>query len=575
MKHLNFLILLTISLTFSKILLVPEEFLNIQQAVVVAQNGDTVSVNFSRPNGQHATVVSQQIMGKEITFEVRGGEKEKLLDMIKDANNPLTTVSDTGWTEQTMVNRPDSLYDDQPHIAIDNLNCPWVVWRADGVVTGFDLSYARWNGSSWDENGVIPYTQEATCFRPRITFDDENRAWVVYDRAFLPSNDTNITYFTRWNGTEWEPEAPVHQIDSIKQNFAPRITAGGDEIWCTWYGDISATRHNYDIYVSRWNGDSWEPKMKISPPVGSNEYLHWFCDIAVDRFGHPHVVWGETWFTGRIYYRTHNGQEWQPPVIINNPDSVRCAGWPAPSIAIDNEDNIHVVWIGFRSDSTPRREEVYYSKFERGANIWLSPVQINRPDRNNDCYPDIVITENPCDIWVGWHKGITSLHAYIYVSHFDGNTWLDEERLDNENISYSNVCPELAWNSADVWAVWNAFTVGIDHLDIYYSRYLSSSLTEESPKRIPIPYFTVFPNPFVSNVSFFYKKDAPGITSLAIYSLNGNLIRSLTNRYPEAGYYKITWDGKDDQGVDVIAGVYFYTIKTEEYKGTKKLVLMR
>lgn len=569
-KLILFPILIFSFLAFPKILLVPEEYTTIWQAVIVAQNGDTVMVNFGRVNGQRSAVSSQLIKDKAITFEVKGEGKEKLLEMIKKANNQPTAEIDSGWTEQALVNRLDSTSDQQPHIAVDNLNYSWVIWRSGDY---YDLRYTKWNGNDWEEEmGLIPRTSDATRFRPRIIFANQNKAWVVYDRAFLPSNDTNITYFTRWDGSGWEPESPVHQIDSIKQNFAPRIAFGGGEIWCTWYGDISATRHNYDIYVSRWNGDSWTPKMKISPLVGSNEYIHWFCDIAVDRYGLPHVVWGETWFTGRIYYRTHNGIEWLTPVIINNPDSIRCAGWPAPAISIDNEDNIHVVWIGFRSDSTPGREEVYYSKFDRGANRWLSPVLINSPDRNNDCYPDIVITENPYDMWIGWHKETISLRAQIYASHFDGNTWSDEIQLSNLSISYSNVCPELAWNDNDVWAVWDAFTVGIDHLDIYYTRYLSLSVTEECPERISIPDFTVLPNPFGNSISFSYTNTPTERTSIAIYNLNGDLIQTLANSYQKEGCSKITWDGKDINGKETPKGVYFVLLKTKESNTVRKII---
>ncbi|MDH5186059.1 MAG: T9SS type A sorting domain-containing protein [candidate division WOR-3 bacterium] len=576
-KFIIFSILIAVSLAFSRTLLVPEEFTTIQQAFVMAQNGDTISVNFGRVNRQRVTVSSQRIMSKAITFEVRGEGKEKLFDILKGINVQLNTNNgnwlDSGWTEQAMVNRLDTTSDQQPHLAVDNLNHPWVIW-IDGYY--YDFAYTKWTGVDWDEEmGLIPSTPDDARFRPRITFDDQNRAWVVYDRAFLPSNDTNITYFIRWNGSGWEPEAPVHQIDSIRQNFAPRIAFGGGEIWCAWYGDISATRHNYDIYVSRWNGDSWTPKTKISPPVGSNEYIHWFCDIAVDRFGHPHVVWGETWFTGRIYYRTHNGSQWLPPEIVNNPDpdTIRCAGWPAPAIAIDNEDNIHVVWIGFRPDGIPgRRQEVYYSKFDRSNNRWLNPVQINESDDYNDWYPDIVVAENPCDIWVVWHKETISLRAQIYASHFDGNTWSDEIQLSNLSISYSNVCPELAWNGCDVWVVWDAFTVGIDNLDIYYSRYLSLSVTEEHPKRILIPNFTIFPNPFATNISFSYTNTLTERTSLVIYNLNGDLIQTLANSYQKEGYSKITWDGKDINGKETPKGVYFVLLKTEKSKIAKKII---
>ncbi|MEO0115103.1 MAG: hypothetical protein ABIK93_06460, partial [candidate division WOR-3 bacterium] len=85
-KFTIFSILLFFSFAISRTLLVPEQFLTIQQAVVMAQNGDTVSVNFGRPNGQRSVVSGQRIIGKEITFEVRGEGKGELLRMINGMN---------------------------------------------------------------------------------------------------------------------------------------------------------------------------------------------------------------------------------------------------------------------------------------------------------------------------------------------------------------------------------------------------------------------------------------------------------------------------------------------------------
>ncbi len=302
------IIFISCSVIYSNILFVPEEFLTIQQAVVVAQNEDTVSVNFGHPNGQRITVTTSRIFGKDITFEVRGEGKEKLFEMLKVTNNQPNTNSnplDSGWTEQGLVNRIDSSSDQQPHIAVNNSGQPWVIWM--GWVGSSDLAYSKWNGENWDEEmGVINYNG-AFRFRPRISFDDQNRAWVVYDRKSLLA-DTDAIYFTRWNGSGWEPELPVHQADSIRLNFAPKIAFGGGQIWCCWYGNVTDRR--YKIYVSRWNGNNWEPKTQISPPDTSHRW-HWWCDIAVDSLGLPHVVWSVTGFGNNMFsiglMMVHNG----------------------------------------------------------------------------------------------------------------------------------------------------------------------------------------------------------------------------------------------------------------------------
>ncbi|MDH5683977.1 MAG: T9SS type A sorting domain-containing protein [candidate division WOR-3 bacterium] len=85
----------------------------------------------------------------------------------------------------------------------------------------------------------------------------------------------------------------------------------------------------------------------------------------------------------------------------------------------------------------------------------------------------------------------------------------------------------------------------------------------------------IFPNPFISRtiISFAISKESR--VDLVIYNASGKLVRSLKSEILKAGSYRVTWDGKDNQGIDVMSGIYFYTIKTEGYKTIKKLVLMR
>jgi flagellar hook assembly protein FlgD len=49
--------------------------------------------------------------------------------------------------------------------------------------------------------------------------------------------------------------------------------------------------------------------------------------------------------------------------------------------------------------------------------------------------------------------------------------------------------------------------------------------------------------------------------SLAIYDLQGRLVRRLAHGWLNIGYKEYAWDGKDMKGVPVGSGVYFYGLK--------------
>jgi len=43
----------------------------------------------------------------------------------------------------------------------------------------------------------------------------------------------------------------------------------------------------------------------------------------------------------------------------------------------------------------------------------------------------------------------------------------------------------------------------------------------------------------------------------------------------KAGYHEIIWDGRNDAGLRVSSGIYYYRIISGDFKATKKMVLIK
>jgi len=72
---------------------------------------------------------------------------------------------------------------------------------------------------------------------------------------------------------------------------------------------------------------------------------------------------------------------------------------------------------------------------------------------------------------------------------------------------------------------------------------------------------SVQPNPFNPQTTFRLRLPARGTVSLAIHDQGGRRVRSLLDRVVvEGGEMSVTWDGRDDGGVGLASGVYFYQI---------------
>jgi hypothetical protein len=69
-----------------------------------------------------------------------------------------------------------------------------------------------------------------------------------------------------------------------------------------------------------------------------------------------------------------------------------------------------------------------------------------------------------------------------------------------------------------------------------------------------------YPNPFNPSTTIQYDIPQTGHLHLAIYNINGQLVRSLVQEKKEAGSHTVTWKGDDDQGQLVSSGVYFYKV---------------
>ncbi len=81
--------------------------------------------------------------------------------------------------------------------------------------------------------------------------------------------------------------------------------------------------------------------------------------LAVDSQGRLHLAWTEREQTGpnlQVFYSRYGGGSWTPPEQLSH--SPGYAGFP--SIAVDSQDRVHVVWYGF--DGT--FYQIYYRRLE-------------------------------------------------------------------------------------------------------------------------------------------------------------------------------------------------------------------
>jgi hypothetical protein len=83
------------------------------------------------------------------------------------------------------------------------------------------------------------------------------------------------------------------------------------------------------------------------------------------------------------------------------------------------------------------------------------------------------------------------------------------------------------------------------------------------------------PNPFRVQTAINYQVLSPGMVSLKIYNIAGQLVKVLDEGYRASGVHKIKWDGRDDSGHTVSNGVYVYRLQAENISQARKMIVLR
>jgi len=84
-----------------------------------------------------------------------------------------------------------------------------------------------------------------------------------------------------------------------------------------------------------------------------------------------------------------------------------------------------------------------------------------------------------------------------------------------------------------------------------------------------------YPNPFNPSTVISFQLPVVSNVKLAIYNATGQLVRTLVDGERPAGRYQVVWDGKNDVGVQVSSGLYFYTMRAGGYKATMKMIAVK
>ena len=177
--------------------------------------------------------------------------------------------------------------------------------------------------------------------------------------------------------------------------------------------------------------------------------------------------------------------------------------------------------------------------------------------------------------------------CYMEVST-DKMTWTAEDSISGMDLTWAQREVDLKKYLSQGEKIWFRFRfisngsivnfgTLIDDLEIYPT--LATRVVNQTPhENIPVDWQLSqnYPNPFNMKTTITYTLKDAGPVTLRIFDTTGRIVRTLIHSSQSAGHHMIDWDGRDDFGIAVSTGVYFYRMTAgNAYAVTNKMILLK
>ena len=203
----------------------------------------------------------------------------------------------------------------------------------------------------------------------------------------------------------------------------------------------------------------WSKDVRLTNNSGLSNHP----DVAVDSKNTLHVVWQDDRddYCGLYHKKSEDGgRHWLEGRRINAP-TTDCK---TPSIAIDQNDGIHVVWSGATQEEP--YGEIYYKSSTDGAEPWGADTRLTYAPGDSFA-PRITTHKNTLHIvWADYRDGNEEIYYKKSIDY--GNHWGDDVRLTN--ASGTSRVPTIATSADNVYVLWE------DKRDSSYDIYFKKSL---------------------------------------------------------------------------------------------------
>jgi predicted extracellular nuclease len=117
---------------------------------------------------------------------------------------------------------------------------------------------------------------------------------------------------------------------------------------------------------------------------------------------------------------------------------------------------------------------------------------------------------------------------------------------------------------------------------VLYVKIMPTGVEEDKIASVVTDYALLgnYPNPFNPSTAISFAMPEAGKVTLRIYTVTGQLVRTLANGNYASGKHSVVWNGKDERGAPVASGVYLYHLEAKRPNGvaftqTRRMALLK
>jgi len=145
------------------------------------------------------------------------------------------------------------------------------------------------------------------------------------------------------------------------------------------------------------------------------------------------------------------------------------------------------------------------------------------------------------------------------------------------NLRYNYLFSDLSNNQNLIFYFTYSDSSGGNYREPVTGNYGQLVLDSEVVSNVPFDFVLNqnYPNPFNNQTKIEFDTPDNQSVELIIYNILGQKVKNLFVGIPAVGKNIFYWNGTDEFGKNVSSGIYFYTLKSQEKRLSKKMVLLK